>query len=261
MTPNGSSDFEFFASPTNPKSSERVCRVFEPIIYTEIERPSPVLVAGLQSCGVATVVEAMGPFVGPQQTMADSMLRRTTKACVAGPAVTAACTLADNLMMHAALRLAKEGDVIVVEAGHSLGAQWGELVTRAAMSRGLMAAVIDGPVRDVDAIEDLGFPVWSTIVSPLGASKHGLGGVNCPASCGGVAVEPGDIIVADGDGVVVVPRNSVEEIVRAAEARKIREDETRSKADAKILPGDLSGFYSFLDASGIRTVDSVWEGR
>ena len=232
--------------------------VFEPIIYSKIQRPSGAIVAALQSCGVATVVEAMGPVIGPQQTMVDTMVRRTTKACIAGPAVTAACTLADNLMMHAALQLAKAGDVIVVEAGRSLGAQWGELVAQAALSKGITAAVIDGPARDIDAIEALGFPVWSTIVSPLGAAKHGLGYVNCPVSCGGVSVVPGDVVVADGDGVVVVPWKSLEEILEAAQARKIREEDTKKKASEGILPGDLSGFYDYLNTSGIRTIETAW---
>jgi 4-hydroxy-4-methyl-2-oxoglutarate aldolase len=231
----------------------------EPVIHEGIHRTPTELVQVLQGAGTATVVESMGPVVGPAQTMGPAMVRRTTRARVAGPAITAASGYADNLMMHAALRVARAGDVMVVTAHGSPGAQWGELVAHAAMSKGIAAVVIEGAVRDVDDIDQLGFPVWSTAVAAPGARKEVLGWVNRPVSCAGVRVEPGDIIVADGDGVVVVPRRMVPEVVAAAEQRLERERGIRSAARAGRLPGELTGSYERLDASGIRVVPEPWE--
>jgi 4-hydroxy-4-methyl-2-oxoglutarate aldolase len=229
------------------------------VIHTQIHRIDPELITTLARCGVATVAEAMGPVLGIEQTMAERMYRRTTRMGIAGPAITAANGLSDNLMMHAALRVADEGDVLVISCGSSPGAQWGELVAHAAAARGIAGAVMDGAVRDVDAIEALGFPVWASAVAPLGARKEVLGWVNRPTVCGGVRVDPGDIVVADGDGVVVVPRRQVDSVVAAAVERAEREERTREAARQGQLPGDLSGLYERLDASGIEVIDSPWE--
>lgn len=229
-----------------------------PVIHRAIERVDPATISGLLACGVATVVEAMGPVLGPQQTMVEAVARRTTKATVAGQAITAATGLADNLMMHAALRVADRGDVIVVGCSGSPGAQWGELVTRAAMSHGIAAVVTDGAVRDRDEIDELGFPVWAASVRPLGARKEVPGWVNRPVNCGGVRVEPGDVILADGDGVVVVPRADAAEILKAARERTAREDRTRAATATGTLPGELSGVYGKVDATGIETREEPW---
>jgi 4-hydroxy-4-methyl-2-oxoglutarate aldolase len=231
----------------------------EPVIYKQIHRIAAELVQVLEGAGTATVVEAMGPVVGPGQTMRHEMVRRTTQARVAGPAITAASSYGDNLMMHAALRVAQHGDVLVLTAHGSPGAQFGELVAHAAISIGIRAAVIEGAVRDVDAIHQLGFPVWATAVGPTGARKEVPGWVNMPVTCGGVQVRPGDIVVADSDGVVVVPWQTVPEVVAATERRLQRERGIRAAAREGRLPGDLTGTYERLDLMGVPVLPGPWE--
>ena len=204
------------------------------------------IISRFQEAGVATVVEALGVPRGFQQTMAESMVRRTTKRCIAGQAVTAANGLADNLMMHVALELAERDQVLVVSGAGPFGAVWGELVAVGAATKGLAGAVIDGSIRDVDGIERLGFAVWSTAVRPFGASKRASGSVNLPVSCGGVHVCPGDVVVADGDGVVVVPQGLVTETVEAAGRRSLREVPIREAALGGVMPGSFTGHIEGL---------------
>jgi 4-hydroxy-4-methyl-2-oxoglutarate aldolase len=232
--------------------------VNEPGIHRNIRRIEASTIAGLTSCGVATIVEALGPIAGPQQTMAEQIARRSTRATVGGQAITVVTGLADNLMMHAALRVARPGDVLVVSCAGSPGAQWGEIVTQGARQRGIAGVVTDGAVRDIDEIEKLGFPVWAASVRPLGARKDVLGWVNRPANCGGVRVAPGDVIIADGDGVVVVPRGIAAETLASAQARVTREDATRRAIAEGQLSGDLNGLYAKLDKSGIGVTEEVW---
>lgn len=231
---------------------------FEPSIHKAIPRLAAELVADLTRCGVATVVEALGPVLGPQQTMDPRIKRRSTRRTVGGQAITAANGLADNMMMHAALRFALAGDVVVVACAGSPGAQWGELVTRAAIFHKLAAVVTDGSVRDIDEIHSLGFPTWAAAVRPLGARKDVPGWVNRPVNCGGVSVAPGDVIIADGDGVVVVPHALASETLRRAQARVERENATREAAASGRLPGELSGVYAHLNELKIATADEPW---
>ena len=204
------------------------------------------LVSRFRLAGVATVVEALGVPGGFQQTMSHGMERRSTRECVAGQAVTAANGLADNLMMHVALEVAERGQVLVTTGAGPFGAVWGEMVTVGAAAKGLAGAVIDGSTRDVDAIELLGFPVWSTAVRPFGASKSVSGSVNFPVSCAGVRVSPGDVIVADGDGVVVVPQSLVTQTAEATERRVLREVSIREAALGGIMPGRFTGHIAGL---------------
>lgn len=206
--------------------------------FETIER---AIISRFQEAGVATVVEALGVPRGFQQTMTEAMVRRTTGRCIAGQAVTATNGLADNLMMHVALEVAERGQVLVLAGSGPFGAVWGEMVTVGAMSKGIVGAVIDGSTRDVDAIERLGFAVWSTAVRPFGATKRVSGSVNHPVACAGVRVSPGDLIVADGDGVVVVPQESVAETLDTTERRLQREVLIREAALGGIMPGTFTG--------------------
>lgn len=199
------------------------------------------IISRFQKAGVATVVEALGVPTGFQQTMTEAMVRRTTERGIAGQAVTAANGLADNLMMHVALEIAERGQVLVLSGSGPLGAVWGEMVALGAATKGLAGVVIEGSTRDVDAIEQLGFPVWSTSVRPLGASKRASGSVNLPVTCAGVRVSPGDLIVADGDGVVVVPQEAVAETLEATERRLQRELLIREAAAGGTMPGTFTG--------------------
>ncbi|MDE0167998.1 MAG: RraA family protein [bacterium] len=199
------------------------------------------IISRFRKAGVATVVEALGVPRGFQQTMTESMVRRTTGRCIAGQAVTAANGLADNLMMHVALEVAERGQVLVLAGSGPFGAVWGEMVSVGAATKGLAGAVIDGSTRDVDAIERLGFAVWSTAVRPFGAAKRASGSVNLPVTCAGVRVSPGDLVVADGDGVVAVPQELVAETLEATERRLQREVLIREAAAGGLMPGTFAG--------------------
>jgi 4-hydroxy-4-methyl-2-oxoglutarate aldolase len=200
-------------------------------IYTRIPRVETDLAQSFAAYGVAALVDAIGRDLAPRQVMDESMVRRTTSQTVAGSAVTARVVPGDNLMMHVALELAGSGDVIVV-AGSMSGAQWGALTTHRAQAQGVRGAVVDGPVRDLDAIRSLSFAVWSTSVSPNGATKISAGAVNCPVRCAGVLVYPGDIMVADGDGVVVIPRRMAESVKTGAE-KQVSAERARLREPAR----------------------------
>ena len=165
-------------------------------------------------------------------------LNRDLKMC--GTAVTVETRAADNLMVHAALKVAQAGDVIVVSTrGDVSGGIWGELTNQMAIRKALAGLVIDGSVRDSREIAASGFPVFCRGVSPCGVGKEGNGQVNLPISCGGVAVHPGDVIVGDADGVVVVPLAMAEEAIAAARER-VEIEQRRREA---IAGDDLEGIY------------------
>jgi 4-hydroxy-4-methyl-2-oxoglutarate aldolase len=240
----------------NPETNSHLA----PTVYRTIPELAPRVVEGLQDCGVAVITDTLGVVTGPQQMMASAMRRQTTRRRVAGQAVTVAGALADNLTMHAALRVAGTGHILVISAAGAAGAQWGDLVTHAAVARGLAAVVVDGACRDVDMIEELGFPVWATMVNPLTARKDVVGWVNAPVTCAGVYVCPGDVVVCDGDGVVVVPYELVDAVLAAALVRLEREADLREQVKSGALPGELSGLYDRLDAAGeVAVFDGVWQ--
>jgi 4-hydroxy-4-methyl-2-oxoglutarate aldolase len=171
---------------------------------------------------------------------------------VAGPAITASLEPGDNLSMHVALRLARPGDVIVLAAAtpESTGL-WGELATTSAMARGVAAVVADGAVRDTATIRALGFPVWSAGTSPRGAAKAAFGSAVAPVRCGGVVVAPGDVVVADDDGVAVVPRGEVDAIRAAAREREAREAQLRAQFRQGAAPFDVLEMTAALEAQGV----------
>jgi regulator of RNase E activity RraA len=134
---------------------------------------------------------------------------------ICGPATTAAARAGDMLSTLKALRLAREGDVLVIDnQGDPDSAMWGEITTQEAQNRGVLALVVDGRVRDITPIRQMGFPIWARGTSPRVCGRGACGEVNVPISCGGAVVSPGDIIVADADGVVVVPQRQAPTVLR-----------------------------------------------
>ena len=174
---------------------------------------------------------------------------------IAGPAVTAFCAAGDNLMMHRALYLAQPGDVLVVVCqSETSGAQWGDMAARYALRKGLAGIVVHGCVRDTDTVESLGSKVWATHVSSIHPDKRGHGTVNAPIVCDGVLVNPGDLIVADGDGVVCISRLHAAEVVQGAIARMHKEEELALAVQRGEAVWDLSGAaasYATLDVEEI----------
>jgi 4-hydroxy-4-methyl-2-oxoglutarate aldolase len=190
---------------------------------------------------VADIHEAMhgaagGGLMNPRMRPLVRSLR------LAGPAVTASCPAGDNLMMHRALSLAEPGDVLVVVCQEERSAaQWGQLTTTYAIKRGLAGVVVQGCVRDVATVERLGFPVWATEIWPIHPEKKGGGFVNAPLRCGDVMVRPGDLVVADGDGVVVVPRADAAAVVGRAVERAALERRVAQAIDEGARLWELSG--------------------
>ncbi len=173
-------------------------------------RPSAALAAKFQGLASANVADAMGRF-----NFMDPGMRARSGRPLAGIAITAVCRPGDNLMVHKALAVAQPGDIVVVTTGgNTTSAVFGELMCHSAVAAKLGGLVVDGAVRDVEAITKQGLPVFSRSVCPGGCDKDGPGEINVPVACGGVVVMPGDIVVGDDDGIAVVPQADADEVLR-----------------------------------------------
>lgn len=188
-------------------------------------RASEEMAERFRGAASSSVADSQGRF-----RFMDPGIRARTDLPICGIAVTVNARPADNLMVHKALDLARPGDVVVVSTnGNTTSAVFGELMGRTAKAAGLGGIVVDGAIRDVDALTELGLPVFSRAVCGGGCDKDGPGEINVPVSCGGTVVNPGDIVVGDSDGVTVVPREDAEEVhgrlvaLRAQEAKRIQE--------------------------------------
>lgn len=222
------------------------------IVRTNIERPDPADVKRLSQFGVATIHEAMGrvgllrPYIRPAYTGA--------KLC--GPAVTVLLQPGDNWMFHVAAEQVQEGDVIV--AGCTTESEdgfFGELLATSLTARGCKGLVIDGGVRDVADLEKLGFPVFSRAINSKGTVKATLGSVNIPVVVANAVVNPGDVVVADVDGVVVVPRELVGAVADASQKREDNEEAKRVKFREGVLGLDIYNMREPLAAAGLEYVE------
>ena len=231
----------------------------QPVVYTRIPRCSPSLVEAVAAFPVADLHEAMGAIDGRVGLMSPKMRPVAPGQRIAGLAVTSHNYPGDNLMIHAALNVAEKGDVLVlVNGGVPQGALWGDVASTFAMEKGIAGVVADGPVRDTHTIPGMGFKVWSTIVSPAHPEKRGPGAVNVPVVCDGVRVMPGDIIVADDDGVLVIPPRLAEAVASRARARNDAEAGIRARLKAGETLFDVMGMEKVLAAAGVTTVDEEW---
>ncbi|MCL6592926.1 MAG: 4-carboxy-4-hydroxy-2-oxoadipate aldolase/oxaloacetate decarboxylase [Alicyclobacillus sp.] len=223
-----------------------------PVIVRKIPRAEAQIIAKLGEAGVATVHEAMNrsglmrPYMRPLYPGAK----------VAGSAVTVLSHPGDNLMLHAAIEVCQPGDVLVVAlASDSTDGMFGELLAVSCQARGITGLVIDAGVRDSEVITQMNFPVWSKAISAQGTVKATPGSVNIPVVCAGALVRPGDVIVGDGDGVVVVPREQAESVAARAEQRMQREDATRERLRKGELGMEIYGFRQKLQQMGVQYVD------
>lgn len=194
----------------------------KPVLVRHIERPKPETIAAFQQLPVANIADAIGKPC--PCTMDVSIKPVLSNIVVAGPAITVKEHPDCNLMSHVAFDLAEKGDVIVIDAGGYTGtAVGGFLMVRKLISKEVEAVVVDGAWRDKTEIMEKEFPVFARAWQPGGPHKNQAGSVNVPVTCGGVVVNPGDIIVGDDDGIVVVPKDNADEILEAARAIQKRE--------------------------------------
>jgi 4-hydroxy-4-methyl-2-oxoglutarate aldolase len=218
------------------------------VVMTDIVRADPAAVKGLGEAGTATVHEAMG-----RRGLMHPRLRPIWPgAQIAGTAVTVFSRPGDNWMLHVAVEQCRPGDILVVAlSSESTDGMLGELLATSFKAHGAVGIVIDAGCRDIAALARMRFPVWSRAISAAGTVKATLGSVNIPVVCGEAMVNPGDVIVADDDGVAVVPRAEAAAIAEKAAARVANEDEKRRRLAAGELGLDMYRMREQLAAAGL----------
>jgi 4-hydroxy-4-methyl-2-oxoglutarate aldolase len=226
------------------------------VVVRNIKRADSNAIGTMEALGVSTVHEALGryglmkPYIRPIWA----------GACIAGPAVTILAQPGDNWMIHVAVEQCQPGDIVVLGCtADNTDGMFGDLLATSLKARGVKGLIIDAGCRDVATLKEMGFPVWSRAISAKGTVKATLGAVNIPVVCAGVNVEPGDAVVADDDGVVIVPKKYAVETAQKAQKRFDDEDAKRQKLASGVLGLDMYNMREPLQKAGLVYVDELPE--
>ena len=226
-------------------------------IFLRRELPDPALIRAFEALPAANVADVMN-----RSSAMDPRIRLISlpkKKVVCGPALTVKCRAGDNLTLHAAMDMAEEGDFLVVSnEGDDSRSLMGAIMTAyLSVQRKAAGIVLDGPIRDLDELSQWDFPIYATGSTPGGPYKEGPGEINVPVSCGGISVFPGDLILADRDGIVVIPRKEATEILEAAKAYHIKDE--KSLQDALQGKAERSWVSEKIAEKGYEIIDDLWK--
>jgi 4-hydroxy-4-methyl-2-oxoglutarate aldolase len=223
-------------------------------VVRKVDRAEPDSIADLRAAGVATAHEAAGRIglLGPE------IQPRQNGAAIAGSAITVSCHPGDNLMIHAAVEVCSPGDVLVVTTtSPSTDGMFGDLLATSLQARGVLGLVIDAGVRDIAVLRGMGFPVWSRVVHAQGTVKASPGSVNVPVVAAGQIVRPGDVVIADDDGVLVLPATRSRAVAEASAKRIAGEAGKREQLANGVLGVDMYRLRPRLAELGVRYVDRL----
>ena len=226
----------------------------KPVVITEWERPSAEIVSRLEQFGVSTIHEAQGRT----GLLAPYMRPIYAGALAAGSAVTVSLPPGDNLMIHVAVEVCKPGDIlVVVPTSYCTDGYFGELIATSLRSHGVKGLVIEAGCRDVRPLSEIKFPVWSRAISSQGTVKASLGSVNIPVVCAGAQICPGDVVIGDDDGVVVVSRDHAAAVAQAAQQRVAKENASRERLAKGESGLDIYGWRQKLTTLGLEYRNSA----